>query len=100
MFLKVKTASGEECEHRQHAYKPSDSKHKYKQIGRTTKIRQFLTMDSDYNEYPGETDNNGNTKAYHSVVLPGVVGVALPDGTANAGRKLRRGLIQEQIPEE
>ena len=30
--------------------------------GRATKIRQFLTMNSDYIEYPGETDNNGNTK--------------------------------------
>ena len=30
MFLKAETASGDECEHRQHAYKPSDGKHKYK----------------------------------------------------------------------
>ena len=29
--------------------------------GRATKIRQFLTMNSDYIEYPGETDNNGTT---------------------------------------
>ena len=33
MFLKAETASGDECEHRQHAYKPSDGKHKYKQVG-------------------------------------------------------------------
>ena len=43
-------------------------------IGRATKIRQFLTMNSDYIEYPGETDNNGHTKVYHSVVLPDLVG--------------------------
>ena len=41
--------------------------------GRATKIRQFLTMNSDYIEYPGETDNNGNMKVYHSVVLPDLV---------------------------
>ena len=52
--------------------------------GRATKIRQFLTMNLDYIEYPGETDNNGHTKVYHSVVLSGLVGVALPNRAANA----------------
>ena len=52
--------------------------------GCATKIKQFLTMNSDYIEYPGETDNNGNTKVYHSMVLPDLVGVALPNRTANA----------------
>ena len=36
--------------------------------GRATKTRQFLTVNSDYLEYPGETDSNGHTKVYHSVV--------------------------------
>ena len=52
--------------------------------GRATKIRQFLTMNSDYIEYPGEADNNGNTKVCHSVVLPDLLGVALPNRTVNA----------------
>ena len=52
--------------------------------GRATKIRQFLTMNSDYIGYPGEADNNGNTEIYHSVVLPDLVRVALPNRTANA----------------
>ena len=38
--------------------------------GRATKIRRFLTMNSDYVEYPGEIDNSGHTKVYHSVLLP------------------------------
>jgi hypothetical protein len=41
-------------------------------------------MNSDYIEYPGQADNNGNTKAYHLVVPPDLVGVALPNRTANA----------------
>ena len=41
-------------------------------------------MNSDYLEYPDETDNNVHTKMYHSAVLPDLVNVALPNRTANA----------------
>ena len=41
----AETASGDECEHRQHAYKPSDGKHKYKQklTAQQSQIKTFHT---------------------------------------------------------
>ena len=56
VFLKAETASGDECEHRQHSYKPSDGKHKYKQFhmadhtgnvctGRAIRCRRVISVD-------------------------------------------------------